>query len=225
MIVPLVGTAQAGAALAGGVEIGRDDARRDAIRELGDARYAADDPNLVQRALEWLADRVNDLLERAAGVTPGGWVGTVLIAALIVVVVIAAWFGARAALRERGARSETDPLFGDQAPLTAQEHRVRAEEAQAGGDHAMAVREWFRAVVRGLEERGLLDLRPGRTADEAAVEIGGLFSDQVTPALTVAHRFDAVTFGSQQADADDARRAATLDNAVRSSVPTRAVPA
>lgn len=224
MSIPFFGMAHV-AALAGGVEIERDEARREAIRELGDARYAADDPNLVQRALEWLSDRITDLLERAAGVTPGGWIGTLLIAGVIAGLVIAAWFGGRAALRERTARSDTDPLFDDQAPLTAREHRTRAEQAQARGDYAVAVREWFRASVRGLEERGLLDLRPGRTADEAAVEIGGLFSDQAVSALTVARRFDAVTFGSQEADAQDARLAADLDSAVRGSIPTPVVPA
>ena len=47
-----------------------------------------------------------------------------------------------------------------------------ADAHAARGEWADAVRERLRAVVRSLEERAVLDERPGRTADEAAAEAG-----------------------------------------------------
>lgn len=211
-------------ALAAGVDIGGDQARKDAIRELTDPRYAADDPNLIQRGLQWLGDRITELLERAASVTPGGAVGVILISLTVIVLLVALWIGGRAALRERSSRSEVDPLFGRQRVLTAQQHRDLANAAQHDGDYSSAVREWFRASVRGLEERGLFDLRPGRTADEAAREIGVLFANTADQARSVAALFDAVTFGTSVATSDDATRARTLETDVRASTPV-AMPA
>jgi hypothetical protein len=207
------------ATLATAIDIGRDQAHEAAVRELTDPRYAADDPTLVQRILQWVARRISDLVERAGSVVPGGLLGLVLIATAVIGLGFALWFGARAVLRERSARAGSTAMFDDNRPRTAVEHRLAATAAEDAGDHGEAVREWFRAAVRGLEERGLLDPRPGRTADEAGVEIGRLFFLDAPQPLDVARRFDAVTFGTATADADDAIAARTLDERVRGSRP------
>ena len=58
------------------------------------------------------------------------------------------------------------------AELDAAGHRAAAEALAAQGHLAEAVRERLRAVVRALEERGVLDPRPGRTSGEVARDAG-----------------------------------------------------
>ena len=100
--------------------------------------------------------------------TRAGGAGGVLVvlAVVVVVVLVVRWRLGRAARSARVGGAALDP-----AGVTADEHRRRAAEHEAAGRHDDAVREWMRALVRGLEERDLLVARPGRTAGEAAREV------------------------------------------------------
>lgn len=69
----------------------------------------------------------------------------------------------------------------------------------------------MRAVVRSLEERTLLDPRPGRTADEAAAEAAASLPDHAEALRAAARAFDDVTYGGRPADADMYARLRTLD--------------
>lgn len=57
----------------------------------------------------------------------------------------------------------------------------------------------MRAIVRSLEERALLDPRPGRTADEAAAEAGRALPGHATRLRSAARDFDDVTYGGRTA--------------------------
>ena len=69
----------------------------------------------------------------------------------------------------------------------------------------MAVREAFRAVVRQLEERGALDHRPGRTADEAARDAGTVFESLRLDLGQAAGTFDEVAYGERPGSAHEYR--------------------
>lgn len=69
----------------------------------------------------------------------------------------------------RRTATSANTLFDD-GIRSAADHRTAAEAHAAAGRWTEAVQERMRAVVRSLEERTLLDPRPGRTADEAAAE-------------------------------------------------------
>ena len=64
------------------IDIGRDEARSAARRELSKQEYQADQPGLVERALRWVWDQVSELLDKAANTAPFGWAGLAVIAAL-----------------------------------------------------------------------------------------------------------------------------------------------
>ncbi|MGF1432555.1 DUF4129 domain-containing protein, partial [Kitasatospora sp. LaBMicrA B282] len=93
-----------------------------------------------------------------------------------------------------------------------------------GGDFAAAVREQMRALVRDLEERTLLDPRPGRTADEAAVEAGRRLPQHAAALRTAARLFDDIAFGERTADRAAYQQLADLDAALRRTHPALAVP-
>ncbi|WP_407286742.1 DUF4129 domain-containing protein [Streptomyces sp. BP-8] len=168
-------------------------AREAAERELSDPRYHQHDPNPIQRALDWLWDRVDELFSAAAGTTPGGWIGLLAIAAFVLLLVVA--------LRLRlGAVRRTPTtggaLFAD-TPRTAAEHRAAADRHAAAGHWNQAIQDRMRALVLSLEERALLTPGPGRTADEAATEAGRALPPYADQLRTAARTFDDVTYGGR----------------------------
>ncbi|MDK1476929.1 DUF4129 domain-containing protein [Streptomyces sp. 549] len=198
------------------VTIGGEAAREAARRELSDPKYHQNDPGLLQRALEWVWDTIGRLLSSAAGVTPGGWVGLLAVGLLVLVLVVALRLrmgSVRAALPSGGRG-----VFGDR-PRTAAEHRTAAERHAAAGDWSRAVQERMRALVRALEERALLDPRPGRTADEAAAEAGRVLPGHAAELRSAALVFDEVTYAGRPADAQAYSALRTLDTAVGKARP------
>ncbi len=176
---------------------GAAEARDAARRELARTPYQQAQPSLTRRALMWLYEHVVELLNKAGAALPGGRTGVLLL--LLVVVALAAVVTAR--VRPSRRTSRTDALFALDADLTAAQHRRRADEAAGRGEHALAVRERLRAVVRELEERGVLDPRPGRTADEVAREAGALVPAVAAPLRRGVTVFDEVWYGGRTADA------------------------
>ncbi|MFF7250423.1 DUF4129 domain-containing protein [Embleya sp. NPDC008237] len=190
------------------VDIPRDDARDAARDELSRTEYHRNDAGPVRRALDWFLDRLGDLISRAGDHSPGGGLGLVV----IVLLVIAALVVLRLRLGPlRTARRAELPLYGDRGPLSAAEHRAAADAHAAGGRWDEAVRERFRAIVRALEERAVLDVRPGRTADEAAAEAGRALPDAAADLRAAAATFDDVHYGGRTADRDLDRDLRDLD--------------
>lgn len=196
------------------VDLGRDEARLRARVELSDPSYDAD-PSLLERAVAWVLEQLGRLVAASSTVSPGAWVGLGLLLALLLLAVLVV--RRRVGPLARSARRD-DPVFGSH-PLTAAEHRREADEAAARGDWARAVVERYRAVVRGLEERALLEPRPGRTADEAAREAGAQLPDLAAGLITGARLFDAVRYGGHACESTDHERLRGLDDAVRRGRP------
>jgi hypothetical protein len=192
----------------------RDEAQRAAERELADPAYSADDPGLVARGVRWLFDQFGHLVDRAAEVTPAGYAGLAVLFVLLVLVVIA--IRLRLGRIGRVAPGADDPLF-DTRPRSADEHRRAADGHAARGEWAEAVRERFRAVVRGLEERTLLDPRPGRTADEAAAEAGRALPIHAAGLRAAARVFDDVWYGGRAATSAMDAQLRAVDEAVRAA--------
>lgn len=196
------------------VELGRDEARLRARAELADPSYDAE-PSLLERAAAWLLEQLGRLVDASAGASPAAWVGLGLMLAVLLlgVLVVRRRVGPLARSARRG-----DPVFGSRA-LGAAEHRAAADEAAGQGDWTRAVVERYRALVRGLEERAVLDARPGRTADEAAREAGTQLPDLAADLLAGSRLFDAVRYGGHPCGAPDHERLLALDDAVRRSRP------
>lgn len=147
--------------------IPRDPAREAARRELSKQMYHENDPSLVQRALDAIWDWIDKLFGSASEAAPGGTLGLVVVILAVLVVVAALWWRLGTPHRQPVSAAA---LFED-GPRSAAEHRSAAEAHAAQGHWNPAVQERMRAIVRALEERALLDARPGRTADEAVAEM------------------------------------------------------
>jgi hypothetical protein len=191
------------------VDLGRDEAREAAVRELSDPAYVSDDPNPLERAVNWVLTRLGELFAGAGGMS-GITAFTVVVAVVVLIVII---FRLRVGRTGRALRSG-DKVFGTTV-MTAAEHRAAAEKAAAAGDFAEAVRERFRAVVRELEHRGVLDARAGRTVDEVAFEAGRALPVLAGDLRAAAVQFDDVWYGGRPATAEGYQRLVSVDGRVR----------
>ena len=197
------------------VDLGRDEARQAAEQELARPEYAAEQPSLLARAAQWVLERIDDALAEAARHAPGGNVGLVVLGLLLVlgVVVVRLRLG-----RIDRVTTAKNGLF-DAQTVTAGHHRRSADAHAARGEWAEAVRERLRAVVRDLEERDLIQSRPGRTADEAAAD-GGLALPSCAEQLRAAARtFDDVWYGGVPGTAAMDAQLRAVDDDVRRARP------
>ncbi|MFI7504075.1 DUF4129 domain-containing protein [Streptomyces sp. NPDC049687] len=197
------------------VTIPRDPAREAARRELSKRLYHENDPSLLQRALNTFWDWIGDLFDTASTATPGGTLGVLVVIAALVAAVGALWWRLGTPRRQPAS---TATLFDDR-PRSAPEHRAAAEAHAAQGHWNQAVQERVRAIVRSLEERALLDTRPGRTADEAAAEAGRTLPTHTDRLRAAAREFDDVTYGGRRATEQAYHRIAELDRDLQGTKP------
>lgn len=197
------------------ITIGREAAREAARDELSKPAYHENDPGLLQRALNGFWEWVGDLFDRASGATPGGPLGLLAIALFALLLFAALWWRLGAPSR---SASRAAALFDD-GVRSAADHRATAEALAGEGRWSEAVQERMRAVVRSLEERTLLDPRPGRTADEAAAEAAVSLPSHATALRTAARTFDDVTYGAHPATPEMYATLTTLDQALSRTKP------
>ncbi|AWW39273.1 DUF4129 domain-containing protein [Streptomyces cadmiisoli] len=195
--------------------IPRDPAREAARRELSKRLYHEDDPGLFQRALDAFWGWVDDLFSAASAATPGGLLGLVVVILAVVAVLAALWWRLGTPRRE----PVSAPALFDDRPRSAAEHRAAAEAHAAQHHWNQAVQERMRAIVRSLEERALLDPRPGRTADEAAAEAGRALPAHTDRLRAASRDFDDVTYGGLAATEQSYRRTADLDRDLERTKP------
>jgi hypothetical protein len=198
------------------IRIGRDEAGRRAAEELAKAKYGGTPEWLVElaeRADRW-AQRIVDLILRIlAQRDPGGgvnWGFLVAVAILLVAIALVVWRVGLPRWRPR----RLDAAVAADSTRPAAGYRALAEQHAAHGDWPAAVRERFRAVVRELETQGILDVRPARTAWEAAYR-ASLLLPTCRPALQVgAESFNAVAYGDRPADLAAYQQMVAIDEQV-----------
>lgn len=189
------------------VDTPRVPAREAAEDELSKPMYHENDPNILQRGLNRFWEWLGSLFDSVGDGAPGGPLGVVALVLIVVGLAAALWW--RLGTPQRTVRS-ADALFGS-STSSADAHRTAAETHADAGRWTEAVQERMRAVVRTLEERALLDPRPGRTADEAAAEAGRPLPQHAVRLRAAARVFDDVTYGGRTADEQAYVTLRTLD--------------
>ncbi|MFE3100195.1 DUF4129 domain-containing protein [Nocardia tengchongensis] len=107
------------------------------------------------------------------------------------------------------AGAPPEPALGPAAT-----HLAAAEDAARRGDFGAALRERYRAVTRGLEQRGILDEERARTARETARDATAAVPD-AGELPSAAHSFDEVVYGGRYATEAEYRQ---LEQADRYSI-------
>ncbi|WNB86368.1 DUF4129 domain-containing protein [Cellulomonas sp. ATA003] len=170
-------------------------ARRWATEELADPIYH-EGPSLLDRFLEWFFSLFDGAVP-GFGLSPA-LVGSVVVVVLGLAVAVALWVAGPVRASRRTRQSVV--VLGDDT-RSADDLRAAADAAAARGDWSAAVLDRFRAIVRALEERALLDERPGRTAHEAADAAGARLPARTGELARAARVFDDVCYGHVTVDA------------------------
>lgn len=194
------------------VDVGRDDAARAAAHELSRGVYRRGPGDVIGDLLHRVGGAVGRVLDRLTGQGgAGGWVASAVVVLAVALVALGLWRlgppARRRRDRDRAVRAAT-PV------LDAAGHRAAAIRAAGAQDWAAAVRERFRAVTRELEERGVLDPVPGRTAREIAAD-----ATAAVPALgpvlhPAAQALGDVVYSTRPATAEDLAAVLAADDAV-----------
>lgn len=195
------------------IDIDRDAAHDAAQRELSEPMYPK--ASLTDRLVDWLGDLLYRLIAQGASV-PGGWLTISVLAILLGMALIVAVRIARRTMRS--SRGRDLALFGEH-DLSPAEHRAVAERSAAAGDWAAAIRHRLRAVARRLEESGVLDAVPGRTATELARDAGRVLPDLRGELIAAATAFNEVTYGERPGTETAYRLIADLDQHLGSRRP------
>jgi hypothetical protein len=185
-------------------------ARQAAKAELTHREYHRDDPGLTSRVLHWIGRHLAELFT-------GGGGSHALLIVLVVILAAVIVFAVRAGAPSRSRRvllpGEADPL----ASVPARDHRRIAAQLAAEGRRAEALREWLRAAVASIEERGVLPPRPGRTGAATAGEAGPLLPAAAGDLRAATAAFDEVWFGGRDASDADVALARAAADAVQSA--------
>lgn len=197
-----------------------DQAREWAERELRDPSYQAAEPTLIDRISQAVGRFLEDLLR---GPDTGGWgpsayivLGVIVVAAIVVGILI--WGRPRISTR---ASEPARALFDSDDARSADELRADAASAAGRSDWDDAIVLRFRAVARGLTERGLVDPPPGATVRAFARETAAALPALVPLLEPAAATFDDVRYLRRPGTEQNYRRVADLDDA---AVRARATP-
>lgn len=193
----------------------RDTAREWLSGELQRPEYAERE-SLLSRLITWVRDWLNGI-DWPDTAMSGPQLG-LAVAVVAVVVLVIAWLVAGPVQLGRDRAGSTEVLDTDD-DRTARQMRAAADAAAAAGDWHTAVVERFRAVVRSLEERVIIEPRPGRTAQEAAADAGVRVPGQAAGLRSGADLFDGVEYGDRTATAADDAVLRVLDTEVTAARP------
>ena len=189
------------------VDPDRGEAQRWAVEELSKPQYASAKPSWIDEMwnqfVDWLRSLNGDSIS-------GANIGVPLIGALAVVLIVVAVIVVRPRLNAR--KKTSAKVFDGEPTVDADTFRARASAAASREDWQTAVVEQFRAVVRSAEDRAVIDIQAGRTADEAAAQLGRAFGAASSRLEEAARMFDGVKYGKAAATASDHAAVLVLDN-------------
>ncbi len=192
------------------VLIDRDAAHDAAQRELSKPVYPKQ--NFSERFGDWINDFIYRIIAKGSEF-PGGWFTIALLLTLLVVAVVVAIRLARRTMRS--SHKGDFALFGS-AELSAAEHRATAERFAAEANWSAAIRHRLRAVARQLEESGVLNAVPGRTANELGRDAARFLPELTSELADAAVSFNDVTYGERPGTESAYRGIAELDEQIRS---------
>lgn len=197
------------------VDLGREEAQRAAREELSKEIYREAEPSWLDRLINRFFEELAELLAKAGDAAPGGSVGLAVIVLLVLIAVVA--IRLKVGPLARTAAGDTSLFAG--RPRSSRDYRAAADAHASAGEWAAAVRERMRAIIRSLEERDVLDPRPGRTADEGAREAGAVLPACAAQLRAAARAFDDIWYGGRTATAAADAQLREIDQLVQAARP------
>lgn len=191
--------------------------------ELQKAAYAEAQPTWFDRIAKAIFDFFDGLTKVDPG-NPTNWFGLVIAALVIVVVVVLAivlWGRPRTSA---ASRAGDDLLFSEDDERSADELRAAARAALAAEAYDEAVVLHFRALARGLAERGAVMVSRGATVQMFAAQAATAFPDRADDLRTAAALFDDVRYLRRPGTPEAYHSVANLDALLSRTRPAALAP-
>ena len=178
---------------------------RDVLDDVFKAPEFDQSPGLVEEFFDWLGD-----LFDFGGIGEGVFDLTTFTmqAVVFVVGVVVVWLGVKYVMQALGGRESAKPVTPGAKELTRNrvaELRAAASAAEEAGDHLLALRLYFFALVVGLGERGELAYNDAWTNREL-MERGTPTTQIVETLQPLLGELDQMSFGERQVEASDVSR-------------------
>lgn len=191
-----------------------EEIRRKADDILARPEYREAEPGLVERAVNWLSERLGQLFGSVVGNSGSGgyYLGyTVLLVALGA----AAYIAWKVLPRSGDLRRPRATVTHESIPRTSRaQWLARAAEAEAGGRWGEAVHARYHALTTGLADRSALPAAESTTSGEhrtAFAQTAGPQPGRVAVFDGVTDRYEHVWFGGQEAVPDDSQALVSAD--------------
>lgn len=168
--------------------------------------------DLILNVLAAIAQFLSGLTGRAPGL---GLPLLILAPVFLVVLAVLAVLLARAIVRRAVADIPATDMSGEPATFSSAESRAESEAAR--GDYRAALRYLVLATILDLQERGLLDLRPGLTNREYLRDLRRQAEQLRSPLAELVDAFDRVWYGHQEVSAEEYARYEALAREARAA--------
>lgn len=178
--------------------------------ELAKSDYHSSGNDWFARFLEWLTKLFSKRPNFGDGSAPGGIPAWVVAALIIVTVLAIATFLVMGPLRSSRRRKQPKPIFDDDIRDLAAIKNA-ALEAAGNEDWSRATLERFRAIVRAGEDRGVVSVTPGMTADEFARDAAHSIRALEVEFDWSADTFDGLRYAAATASQADYARMTALE--------------
>jgi hypothetical protein len=197
-----------------------DEARRRAEEILARPEFQPPGRSPVERVLDWVFDRLDELFGRLGGIGGGGsagligWLLLAAGAATLVALVVTA-------VRRRPRRSPRDVKRAAVVVDRSREPRDWRDEAAghaAAGRWKDALRCRYRALVGDLARRGLLDEIPGRTTGEERSQLAVTTPPAAPDFSRATDLFDRAWYGDEPTGPAEHERFVALETTVLTTV-------
>lgn len=187
-----------------------EDVRRQADEILDQRQFQRPEPNLVERAEQWVDEQLAKLFQEATSGSTGSIVGWVI---LILGVAALVYF-----LRRVGRTVRADPRRAPSVTVertrTADEWDEDAASHEQSGEWKAALRSRFRALTTRLVDLGRVDDVPGRTAGEYRGEVAASVPAASGQFAEATRLFEDAWYGDRPTGAPENARFRTLADEV-----------
>lgn len=170
---------------------------RDAARDILSGReYAEPEPSVLDRALDWLLDRLASFLGTLAGGGPGSVIGWIVVLALVLG---ATWLLARALQvpATAGADHPQGVVYGTESRRDPDQWLAEARRLEAAGDRRGALRCRYQALLAVVVREEVVDDVAGRTAREYDRLLAGAMPEVATASAELTSVFERTWYGGE----------------------------
>lgn len=187
-----------------------DEVREAADRILARAEFREEPKSLLQRAQDWLFERLGEILADLFQGEGGTVLGWIILAVLVAASVFFAVRFGRGVSRDPGLR--VGPPVAPRR--SAADWRADAEANEAAGNWRGGLRCRYRALVGDLAVRGVLEEVPGRTAGEYRGQLGANLPAAAADFGGATALFEAAWYGNRPTGPDESARFKALAESV-----------